>query len=323
MYFRFTKPPYTSKLIIMKASRYFLICFSLMFLSIGPVLFCEETEVPDWIRLEQGKRLFEKGNFGEALVIFKDLRESTDSYPEADFWIGRVFEEEGELSLAQAQYKKALDAKKDLYVSEDVLLIQGRLAYVYRISRKYHDYEEILKASLVYSEVWNAPDAARRYPLMIRALKEKGVDKLFELYRIDADSVLHVHSELGLYYYRTGRYEESLTHLVTAFLAELTAVMKEVKYDDPLYQTESVEELLGKGLISPRIQSYLEAVSFFPVSYYLGASLYALGEIRESRELFSLVANYAPSKKWTAMAMRQLTDPYIEPILTSDEYFYF
>lgn len=286
-------------------------------------IYSQEDALPDWVRLEQAKRLFEEGLFGEALVVFKDLRESTDSYPEADFWIGRIYEEEGELSLAEAQYLKALDKKKDLYMNDDVLLILGRLAYIYRISRQYHKYEEILKESLSFSPVWNAPEAPRRYPLMVRTLKEKGLDKLFELHRIDNSKAFHVHSELGLYYYRTGRYEESIRHLLTSLLAGLTAIITEVRYTEPLYEAEGVEDLLRKGQTSERIQSYLETVSFYPVAYYLGAALYALGEIRESRALFSLVANYAPSDRWSAEAMRQLTDPFIEPVLTSEEYFYF
>ena len=287
-------------------------------------LYCQEEEqLPDWVRLENGKRLFDDGKFGDALLIFQKLREKTDSYPEADYWIGRVFEEEGELGLAESQYLRALDAKKDLYVYQDVLHIQNRLARIYRIGRKYHEYEDILKSSIRFAGGDSISDANRLFPLMVRTLKEKGIDKLFELYRLDESMVLHAHSELGLFYYRTGRYEESIRNLIVAVLTILSRTAEEVKYYDPLFESLEVEGLLNRALKFDNIREYTESTSFFPALYYLGASLYAVGEIRESRELFTIVSGQESAGEWAALAMRQLTDPFIEPVLTSDEYFYF
>ena len=64
---------------------------------------------PPWILLEHGRSAFERRDLTAALDALLDAVEADNEYPEAEFWLGRIYEAQGQLILAEEQYRRALD----------------------------------------------------------------------------------------------------------------------------------------------------------------------------------------------------------------------
>ena len=68
---------------------------------------------------------------------------------------------------------------------------------------------------------------------MIMNLKNSGINKLVELYRPDNPIAVKAHSDLGLFYYRTGRYAEASAEMMFSVLTPLTRMANRLRSEDP------------------------------------------------------------------------------------------
>ena len=298
-----------------------LICTGLTAQSDAPV--SSPSDEPAWLLMERGEEAFNRGELGDALRIFRSVLARNEIAPEPHYWIGRVFEEEGELELAEKEYQRALDYKRQLYLLEDELIIRERLARLYKIRGEYGAFEKALLAIIALDEEFDSPAGVAQQSAMIRLVSNQGLAKVVELYRIDASESYLAHAELGLFYYRTGRYRDSVLHLLYAGLTLLSRTIEYQRQEDPFYEYESLAGLLERALSDRENGAYLTQNRAGALFYYLGAALYASGASGTWEEVLNLVRDTFDGSPWRSRAIAQLADPYIEPVITAEEFFYF
>lgn len=286
------------------------------------LLIAQERE-PSWLLLEKGKILFEEREFGEALRIFRQVLDRDKINPEPHYWIGRIFEEEGELDLAEQQYRLALDYRRELYVLAEEYTIRERLARLYKIRGDYALFEEALLEIINLDEEFNSPVGIARQTAISRLITDQGLDKVVELYRIDNSPSFIAHAELGLFYYRTGRYRDAFLHLLYGGLTVITRTIEYQRIEEPFYEFQGVTGLLQIAREDEENREYLSETHLDALLYYLGASLYAAGEPQAAEDIFQLVRTAFADTPWSNRALAQLADPYIEPVITAEEFFYF
>ena len=277
----------------------------------------------DWLVLERGKVAFQQGEFGDALVIFRSVLGKNQIQPEAHYWIGRIFEEEGELDLAEKEFNLALDFRKQLYVLEDEIRIRERLARLYKLRQDYPRFETELMTILRMDKEYGTPESDTMQTAMTRVLERQGLNQVFTLYRLDKSPYFLSHAELGLFYYRTGRYSDSVMNLLASALTVLTRTLEFLQANAPFEEFTTPEEILGGALALDASAEYMEQTHAAALFYYLGAALYAQGDITAFREVMHLVRDVFTRTQWRTRAISQLADPYIEPVITSKEFFYF
>ena len=83
-----------------------LLCLYTIFIFTN--LFSLEEQKPLWVEFEEAKTLFENGNFQDALEYFLEVTKNEINFPEAEYMIGLLYLEEGELEIAEEQVKKAI-----------------------------------------------------------------------------------------------------------------------------------------------------------------------------------------------------------------------
>ncbi|MDC7223625.1 MAG: hypothetical protein PQJ60_07765, partial [Spirochaetales bacterium] len=137
----------------------------------------KEKNMPVWVLMEKGKASFREGDFATALTYFTYSRNKGAVLPEAEYWMGRVYEEEGELPLAILQYEKSLDQARYLYIPEEKTEIVYRLAGAYLKGQEPEKYEYRLQR-LIDDEVDRSREVVEREHLYTSTLKEKGLDEL-------------------------------------------------------------------------------------------------------------------------------------------------
>jgi tetratricopeptide (TPR) repeat protein len=280
----------------------------------------EEKTLPVWVLMEKGKASFRQGDFASALTYFTFSRNKGAVLPEGEYWIGRVYDEEGELSLAILQYEKALELSRYLYVTDEKTDIVYRLAEAYLKSEKPEKYEYQLKR-LIDDEVDRSVEVVEREHLYVSTLKEKGLDELLYLYRLDYNQSLRAFRELGIYYFKQGEYRSAVLYNLYAVMTFYSLGIEQLIREDPEFQfPRNREKLLeydplryyddiekelrlvnsdfsfireegSRVLVNSdvQVQQALEELHEQGIPYYYSGIGYALDLFRESRALNSFM----------------------------------
>lgn len=301
-----------------------LVFLMVLFSSLFPLGSRSFGEDPLWLMLEKGRKAVREGELGEALTIFHSAlgraEEEGQLLPEADLWLGYIFEQEGEWRLAEEQYRKVLDQKGFLYIPEEAFTVLYRLAGIYENSSRYGSYEATLKEILALNrnepgQQGIDPRVVAREEAMYRLFLRDGMDKLFTLYRDDNRKYQMAYQKLGVFSYRTGLYRESVRYLIQALITPVTNLVEQRRREEYKYQFTSMSTLLPPVLDDPDLAAYLRETSAAESLYYLGAALYAYGEIARSQEVWRLLILFPETEPYRRRALRQLTAPFVEPLL--------
>ena len=268
-----------------------------------------------WLLLEQGKKKFRDGEYGEAMRFFREARKERGQFPEAEYWLGKVFEVEAELGLAERQYNRAYNFKNQFYIPEDQYTVLYTLAQLYDNQKKFNKFEETLLEIVSDDSSFSDPQQERMRNAMMDTLKEDGFDKLLVLYRLQTSFALDAHGKLGVYYYRTGRYGRAAEHLLHYVVSIFSKCIEELRIKDPDYEFKNGDECLQKILRDQKLESYVTTTELFMHLYYFAGSLYPEGELDIFNNLMTLITDYSTASLWRQRARRQLADPFLEPLM--------
>ena len=273
----------------------------------------DQTE-PAWLLLERGKKAYDEGEFGLAIRLFRAAVERQGIFPEAEFWIGSVFEAEGEYAIAELQYERAYELRSALGVPSEAYAILYRLATIYEVTGRYLQFEEVLTRVLAGPFPDDRPDAPRP-DVLYRVLLNQGIDKLLELFRIDDAAALQGYANLGVFQCRTGRYQTAAFNLSYAVTTTLTRIVEHLLEADPDYRYLGVARLLEDLRRSRLLTEYAQTADLYRQLYFLGASLFGDGKLAAAREIWTLVADSGFYDRWAARAAAQLESPETEPLI--------
>jgi Tetratricopeptide repeat len=275
----------------------------------------DPTAGPAWLLLDKGKNAFRDKKFGTALEFFRASIERGGETPEADMWIGRVFEEEGELDLAEDQYNRALANKGQFLIPDESVEILYDLARIYDNTNSWGKYEVTLKRIVTMdTQFTSATDEGTRQA-MVRILENDGLDKLLLLYRLDDKKTQDAHSQLGTFDYRTGRYQDAILNLMFSALTIFSSVMERYASENPDWEFTSAADLFAQAKSNPDVSRYLAGSGVFHDLYYLANALYANGKPIRATAIWRLIVQWSPHDTWYRQAVGQIRNPTIEPLL--------
>jgi tetratricopeptide (TPR) repeat protein len=287
-----------------------MLCF-LFLVGAATVFGVDANTAPDWLVIEKGKQLFDSGDYGESLFYFRQARERYPNVPEVEYWIGRVFEAEGEYSLAELQYKLALERAEYFEIRDDVYEVHYRLADIYLIEKHLSSYvahlESILNRDVEARR--SAGDLRLDGRLLSRTLAQKGLDKLFELYRLPDYGGLDAYYRLGVYELRTGLVENASELLTLSAVITFTTVINHLLERDPEYRFTTFDDLLTGALKYRIVEDYFFDTDAFGQLYALALALRGSREapkIEVSSQLLALVRIHDAQGFWGRRAVRQL-----------------
>lgn len=197
-----------------------------------------------WLLYERGLHLYSTKEYGEALNHFNKLIERHGVYPEAEYWIGRVFEQEGEHILAEKQYLKALEAVRVLHIPEEKYDILYRLAELYKNRGDFDSYNQILNSIILDELEINQLALANESPA-INTLKRDGIDRTILLFRHTFTFSIDAFNQLGIYYYKNGDYKAATSKLIYPLLSLFSISIDYLRDLDPRFTfPEDYDELV-------------------------------------------------------------------------------
>ncbi len=271
---------------------------------------------PAWVSYERGQQAFRAGEFGEAVRAFRRAIEHGGPYPEAEAGIGEVYLIEGSLSLAERQFRRAIQQRGALSVPEDEYRLWYRLAEVYRLQENLRAYELSLLEIVENDERFVADEYSGERDGYRRVIREDGLDRLLVLYRQRDDFARRAHALLGEHYLRIGNYTRALEHLLFANLKVLTEIIELERERDPRYEFSAVGELLDRVEPQREWREYLAATGIYRSIYYLGSALYGDDpSLATPWAIWGIVAEREVAGEWALRAQEQIADPELEPLI--------
>ncbi len=273
-----------------------------------------------------------------------DAVEEEPEYPEAEYWLGKVFEAQGQPDLAEEQYRRAIHLSLYLRVPDEAVFIRYSLAELLLSGDENQRREaEVILTSIAEEDAVSMEDeiaAGHRY---ISLLTENGLDELLYLYRNERTKSLKALRILGEKAWEEARYRTALLNSVKTVLSLLTTAAEQVRnvnpewrFDiDPIEDSRNPDrdvrysgrtdgivnllELIGES--DSDLISWLEDEGFWPQLYLLSVSLFANGYEDSAEDIWKVLVIVDPDTniavprpeagQWGRLALQQLDSPFI------------
>lgn len=267
-------------------------------------------ELPLWVEFEKAKELFHNGEFQDALDFFIKATKADTPYPEAEYMIGLLYLEEGELKIAEEQVKRAIELSPYLQSQEDLTHYKYTLADIFLLKEDYNNYIETLKGIIGGDEIdlSDVRDQKAYFDVLINS----GMNRLLHLYRKKADNVINARLLLGYYYHGIQDYKNSVNYLLSPCLALISEVIDDNIQMDREYTFTDINSFLKDSKNNRRINTYYEEHDFYKVLYYLGESLLGLGYKDRALEIWSILAESDIDSLWVKKSKKQILNPTLE-----------
>ncbi len=220
-------------------------------------------------------------SLNDSISTFRYEIHALSRYPEAEYWKGKIFFMEGELDLAENQFKRALDQALSLDIPEDMFSILYAMADLYEVKADRVARERVLQRIL--DGVSAAPDdqgaahldAALR-SAMAKTLREAGFDKFMTLYRVEPSFALDAYAELASFYLENGRADAMINSAIAANMT-LTRAIRIMQAKDRDYSWRSLEDFLLKARTNRDVMEYLSKYPLHRMLLVLADALYIEG----------------------------------------------
>jgi len=315
-----------------------------LFLLMFPISTVLSAQEPPWILLERGRSEFEKRHITESLDYLLQAVESNPDYPEAEYWLGRIYEAQGQAVLAEEQYRRALDLSLYLRVPQD------RIVYEYTLADLLLNQGPDRKAealSLLYgiadSDGASTSAAVSREHSYMELITEEGIDELFFLYRDETGYSLKARRILGEQAWNAGQYRSSLLLSTRVILSMLTTAADRYRIFHPEWRfdidvekdrtnpdrdvrypgrSDGISDFVSRIYSSDEyLAAWLEDNGFWPQLYLLSISLYAGGYSENAESIWNLMVNrddvtgeltpLPEAGRWGLLSGSQLKEPFI------------
>ncbi|TVQ38383.1 MAG: hypothetical protein EA384_09195 [Spirochaetaceae bacterium] len=283
----------------------------ILFLFSAPILLPaqEAVQTPPWVLYEQGMQLLEQGRFGEALRRFRAAARQRAPFPEAEVGIGRVLQAEGSFDLAVRQYRTALEQSYAFEVPQTAYLVRYLIADVHRLRGDSRAYEQKLLEIAGQEAAFSDPGLEDRRAAYLDVLRNRGLDRLMVLYRIDDGFSHRAHRELGMHLFDHAR-DGALEHLTFAVMKGFTRLVGELRQRQFDYRYTTAVDVLADAHEVRYLSDYLEREDFYRTLYYLGLALERETPSSETAvSIWRTLAALPEAGEWYLRALERVAGP--------------
>ena len=258
--------------------------------------------------------------FLKALILVLDRREASTlhnslsalrkacdelaSFPEAEYWIGRVYAAEAEPRLAELQYKRAWDKRAALEIPDERFDILQSLAGLYSSQKSWYSYGECLEKAVAEDPLFDEKQAFLR-AAMERALGQQGFDRFYGLYHASYGPWTRAERDLGNFYLDNGR-PQALIHLAVAANSILSRCSSRIVEKDPSWEYDGLAGLLEKIEAERDLASFARSSDLYETLQRLGLALERSGYRESAREVWGVLAAMKGIEPWNRSAAQAL-----------------
>ncbi|MBU8912515.1 MAG: tetratricopeptide repeat protein [Spirochaetales bacterium] len=272
---------------------------------------------PAWLQIRRADKLAADGDYGIAIQLYREALTLDPGSPEAIFGLARAFKSISDYPIAEEYLLEALAAAEDLMVPAVRYEINYELAGLYKVQRRFADYERVLFQTVDLAAGEPATPRSVDVPAdtLQTVLINDGLDRVLVLYRLQEDGGTRARGELAELLVGLGRYDEAAEQGLVAITQQLSTVIEAVIERDPGYEYQTVLGALTHAEIYPETRAYLADTSLYENLYFLAGALYARGNPESAVSLWRLLPALPRAGDLSNRARIQLADPQPEPLL--------
>lgn len=242
--------------------------------------------------------------FHDSLMALASFVEYRRYFPEAEYWIAKVYVTEGEYDIARKQLEKAVSYSDSLDLSEFAFEIRYLLADIEKTKKRWVPMETAYQAILAQDKLFADESQRSLREAMKRCVTTEGIEKFLVLYRHDAFFAAKAYADMGEFYYKSGRFSPAIDRLMLAASVLTTKLISGIAQDDADYRYSNLKEFLEKVDSSESLTAFEQEAGYKRVLYYLGLSLAGDGKQNQARELMRGLAG--SRGRWGALALEKL-----------------
>ena len=288
---------------------------ALAFSLLAGLTFAQDKQSQNWLLFEQGNFSMSTKEFGKALQLYKEAISAAGIFPEAEMAIGDIYFEEGEFDLAATEYQKAYNQRKGFYISDSQYDVLYKFARLYESQELYKLMEDDLATIIADDKHFVETTTSHLRTQIEKNYLEKGLDHVLLLYRFEPSFAVRAHSKLGWFYYRTGRFPQSMSQLLYSVIYGVSEINTYLRERDINYEFTSLQDVLTKVEKSSELQGFVAEVDLYRDLYYLAGSTFAGGYPQHALDLWGLISKFASSGTYQDLSRRQLKSPHTEPLI--------
>lgn len=225
-------------------------------------------------------------------------------YPEAEYWKGRVFMVEGELGLAEFQFRRADDWRESLENPGERLTILYSLLDLYEARSDMVAWEETVR-------ILRADDQIEQDPFlrdaMMSTLRNPGFDRFMLLYRIEATGSLDANRRWAEFLLDRGRRNADLYAAVAVNMV-LTRAIAMIRSRDSSYMWAGLEDFLQRANSRREVASYLQEHDLNRMLLVLADALYIANARQNALVLWRFVSD-SKTLPYASVAATRLRNP--------------
>ena len=246
----------------------------------------------------------EAGALRNSLAALAKACDELASFPEAEYWIGKVYAAEAEPRLAELQYKRAWDKRAALEIPDERFDVLQDLADLYSSQKSWYSYGECLEKAVAEDPLFGEKQAFLR-SAMERALGQQGFDRFYGLYHASFGPWTRAERDLGSFYLDNGR-PQALIHLAVAANSVLSRCASRIGERDPSWEYDGLAGLLGKIEADRELAAFARSTGLYETLERLGLALERSGYRESAREVWGVLAAMKGIEPWNRSAARSL-----------------
>lgn len=247
-------------------------------------------------------------DFGKSMKELLSWLEKRLVYPEADFLTGKIYEAEGENSLALAYYEKAWENRDFLDIPDERFTLAYRMADLSLNMKNVWAQEQYLFLVLLDDEVFGKPGMeSPTLQAMLHIIKDDiTTEKFFKLYRHAYYTGLKAYQDLAALYYSSNNLDRALPVAVLASTISVTRLDEALKQVDFEYVYANFSDLLIRTGKNNAISGWAKEIKLWDSFLLLARILYDSGERQQAVSIWTALAGYCPDKVTARKSMALL-----------------
>ncbi|MCQ2590772.1 MAG: hypothetical protein MJ179_10145 [Treponema sp.] len=244
--------------------------------------------------------------FNNSIKSLISYIKTQEQYPEAQKLIGDIYKLEGEYSLAENFYKKALDFSEVLDINDEKYSILYLMADLSRLSGDKNTYEVRLLNITSTETLEKRNMLIKSMSSLIKKDNKGTLDKFFNMYRFQDYYSLNAYCQLAQFYKDEGELEKALQFSALAVITGFSKMDYVISKRDLTYEYKDIKSFLENIVNYNDLVEWGDSNNIWK-SFDLLCELSNLNGAKTfSTDLLKVLARYSPSEYWQHAAVIKL-----------------
>lgn len=227
-------------------------------------------------------------------------------YPEADFLIGKIYQLEGEYSLAQNFYERAYEEKEYLDIADVKYEILYSIAFISKMNGDDEQLEKVLLLILDNDESFKNELLKDSILRTIYTNKKDSADRLFLLYRSLPKYSLNALTELSALYQKQGELKKSLSCTSIAVIEAFTYIFNSICERNSQFKYTNISDFFNECGKYEEIAEWARLNNIWELFYQLAVKAENEGNKDFSESLYKAMAQNIPDEYYRTLASKKI-----------------